>query len=45
MNYPSEEKIIKALKNWNGWDNEMIEMIKTVRGLKLLYRIMQAEKK
>jgi len=35
---------ITELKEWFGWDNDMIELIRKYKGLKLAYRIMIKEK-
>ena len=35
---------ITELKEWFGWDDDMIELIRKNKGLKLAYRVMIKEK-
>lgn len=35
---------IAELKEWFGWEDSMIEFIRQGKGLKLVYRLMLAEK-
>lgn len=44
MRYPANETIIDALKEWFGWDDDVIALIKKANGLRLLYKIMIKEK-
>ena len=37
-------KQIEEIKLWNGWNNDMIALIKRYKGLKLAYRIMMKER-
>lgn len=44
MKYPKDKVMIEKLKDWYGWDEDMVEMIKKKKVVKVMYSVMLREK-
>ena len=44
MIYPSLAQMIAELKEWYGWDNDIIKIINTTTYLRIFYRVMLKDK-